>query len=78
VEKQQPDGEEEGSEDREEEEAGDKSQEEGEGDVEGDQVRFCFLLCAKSCCLFFIQGCGSGSVGSVCFGPPGFGSGFIS
>jgi hypothetical protein len=44
VEKQQPDGEEEGSEDREEEEAGQVNQEEGEGDVDGDQVRFCFLL----------------------------------
>jgi hypothetical protein len=42
VEKQQ-DGEEVGSEDREEEEAGQVNQEEGEGDVEGDQVRFCFL-----------------------------------
>ncbi len=48
MEKQQ-DGEEVGSEDREEEEAGQVNQEEGEG----DQVRLCFLLLAKSYCLFY-------------------------
>jgi hypothetical protein len=40
----QHEAEEVGSEDREEEEAGQVNQEEGEGDVEGDQVRLCFLL----------------------------------